>query len=93
MYCAVRKPINNAADLYWNHSNIDEELWYQDARCIQCKIWGYMGRNTKLNSPPPPAPCCVIFLVSTGSGYGAVEGSFKHDNEPSGFIKGGRFLD
>jgi hypothetical protein len=34
---------------------------------------------------------CVLDL--TGSGYGPMAGSFEYDNEPSGPIKGGEFLD
>jgi hypothetical protein len=32
-------------------------------------------------------------LDSSGSGKGPVTGSCGHGNEPSGFIKGGEFLD
>jgi hypothetical protein len=32
-------------------------------------------------------------LDSSGSGQGPVVGSWEHDNEPSGSIKGGEFFD
>jgi hypothetical protein len=32
-------------------------------------------------------------LDASGSGLGPVAGSYYHSNEPSGFIKGGKFLD
>jgi hypothetical protein len=32
-------------------------------------------------------------LDSSGSGQGPMAGSCEHDNEPSGSIKGGEFLD
>jgi hypothetical protein len=32
-------------------------------------------------------------LDSSGSGWGPVAGPHEHDNEPSGSIKGGEFLD
>jgi hypothetical protein len=32
-------------------------------------------------------------LVSSGSGWGPVEGSCEHGNEPSSSIRGGEFLD
>jgi hypothetical protein len=32
-------------------------------------------------------------LDSSGSGHGPVVGFWEHDNEPSGSIKGGEFLD
>jgi hypothetical protein len=38
---------------------------------------------------------CILgeyVLDSTGSGWGSVAGSCEHGNEPSGSIKGGKFL-
>jgi hypothetical protein len=32
-------------------------------------------------------------LESSGAGCGPVAGCFEHDDKPSGFIKGGKFLD
>jgi hypothetical protein len=32
-------------------------------------------------------------MDASGSGQGPVAGSFEHGNEPSGFIKDGKFID
>jgi hypothetical protein len=37
-YCAVMETINNATDLYWNCSNIDENRWF--FRCMRLILRG-----------------------------------------------------